>query len=281
MICGGHHVSAATEAVPPTIPGIRRARHRLSARSRRSELRIRRRLGIRAEPVPSAVGDESVACRRRIIVRSVSRPGRRIRRITYIAAVGIRVATIRAVARRIAGIRSVGIVAPVEGIIGISVVAEVGSGPIGPGIVTQTKTEVGPTESAPTSAPASTPTSAPASAIPPVASTVSSEASAKTAVRSAEAPAAIAVEATSTSKAAPAVEAASAVEPAPTMEAPATTVKAAPAPAVATEATSFSTGARGQSQRQQQNYIEFAHKHPRFKPNTQEAIVQTHHGTQA
>jgi hypothetical protein len=74
------------------------------------------------------------------------------------------------------------------------------------------------------------------------------------------------------------MEAATAVEPAATMEAPTTTVKAAPA--VSTEATSFSTGARGQSQRQQQDYIEFAHKHPRLKPSTQGAIVQTHHGPQ-
>jgi len=75
------------------------------------------------------------------------------------------------------------------------------------------------------------------------------------------------------------VKAATTVEPAATMEAPASTVKAASAPAVAAKATSLSPGARGQSQRQQQNYIEFAHKHPRLKPSTREANVQTRHST--
>ncbi len=71
---------------------------------------------------------------------------------------------------------------------------------------------------------------------------------------------------------APTVKAASAP-----MEAPAPTVKAASAPTVAASATSLSTGAHGQSQRHQQNYIEFAHKHPRLKPSTREANVQTRH----
>jgi hypothetical protein len=83
------------------------------------------------------------------------------------------------------------------------------------------------------------------------------------------------MKATSTTKA-PTVKSPATVETArTTVEATAPTVRAASAPTVAANATSLSTGARGQSQRQQQNYIEFAHKHPRLKPSTREVNVQT------
>ena len=77
------------------------------------------------------------------------------------------------------------------------------------------------------------------------------------------------------------VKAAATVEATTTMEATASAVKAASAPAVAAKATSLGTGAHGQSQRQQENYIEFAHTHPRLKPSTREANLQTHRSSQA